>query len=175
MYYRDIDDELRVGLSVPYFAEELFVLTDTNREYLRQWLPWLDSIQEVNDTREFIRSQLERFSRGEAVHQTIFFQGRVAGVIAFNVIDNVNHIGHVGYWLGREFTGKGIMVKAVKDLIDQGFTFWNLQKIEVRCAVDNVKSRAIPEKLGFDKEGTIRRAARVYDRYDDYVVYGLLK
>lgn len=175
MYCRDINSDLKICLSVPQFAADLFDLTDNNREYLKEWLPWLDSIQKVNDTREFILSQLDQFSKGMAVHHTIFYKDQMAGVLAFNKIDNVNGTGHVGYWLGRQFTGKGIMLKAVEDLINQGFTFWNLQRIEIRCATSNLKSRAIPEKLGFKNEGVIRRAEKVHSHYNDHVVYGLLK
>ncbi len=66
------------------------------------------------------------------------------------------------------------MTEAVKDLIRLGFKHWPMQKIEIRCAVKNSKSRAIPERLGFTNEGTIRRAEKVYDRYNDHVVYGIL-
>jgi ribosomal-protein-serine acetyltransferase len=61
MYYHRINNEIKVGLSVPQFAEELFILTNRNREYLRTWLPWLDTIQKISDTREFLVLQLQRF------------------------------------------------------------------------------------------------------------------
>ena len=175
MYSRTIDDDINVCLSVPQFAEELFELTDKNRQFLMQWLPWLNSIVKPSDTKTYIERQLHRFSKGEAVHQTIFFQKRIAGVLGFNLIDQTNQIGHLGYWLGQEFNGQGIMTKCVQDLINQGFQQWNLQRIEIRCAVSNFKSRAIPERLGFKIEGTIRRAEKVNHTFNDHVIYGLLK
>jgi ribosomal-protein-serine acetyltransferase len=175
MYYHRINNEIKVGLSVPQFAEELFILTNRNREYLRTWLPWLDTIQKISDTREFLVLQLQRFSKGEALHQTIFYREEIAGVLGYNLLDRANGIGHIGYWLGQEFTGKGIMTLAVKDLICQGFKNWPLQKVEIRCAVGNKKSRAIPERLGFQNEGTLRNAEKVYDKYNDHIVYGKLK
>jgi len=175
MFCRIIDDDIKICLSVPQFADELFELTDRNREYLKTWLPWLDSVEYPDDTRKFIILQLERFSKGEAVHQTIFFRDKVAGVIAFNKIDQINSIGHIGYWLSEEFTGRGIMLKSVGDLINQGFIYWQLKRIEIRCAVENIKSRAIAQRSGFQQEGIIRRAEKVYEKYYDHVVYGLLK
>jgi ribosomal-protein-serine acetyltransferase len=173
MHYRIIEEDIKVCLSVPEFAEELFELTDKNRVYLRQWLPWLDAIQKTSDTKEFIDAQLESFSKKEAVHQTIFYKDKIAGVLGFNEIDQAHRIGYIGYWLGQEFTGLGIMTKSVSDLIHQGFIDWELQRLEIRCAVDNVKSRAIPERLGFRNEGIIRRAEKVNSNYYDHVVYGL--
>ncbi len=175
MFYRKIDENLKVGLTVPQFTDALFRLTDQNREFLKQWLPWLDTVLKPSDTLAFIELQLDRFGKGEAMHQSLFYQDRIAGVLGFNLIDQANGIGHLGYWLGEEFTGKGLMTTAVRDLIHQGLSNWQLQRIEIRCAVNNHKSRAIPERLGFKKEGTLRRAEKVYESYNDHVVYGLLK
>ena len=90
-------------------------------------------------------------------------------------MDVINGIGHVGYWLGEGYTGKGIMTKAVIELIHLGFENWPILKIEIHCADNNLKSRAIPEKLRFKNEGTIRRTARVYEEHQDHIIYGLLK
>ncbi len=46
--------------------------------------------------------------------------------------------------------------------------------VEVRCAEGNSKSRAIPERLGFIKEGIIRDVEWLYDHYVEDVVYGIL-
>ena len=96
------------------------------------------------------------------------------GVLGY-LIDRANSIGYIGYWLGQEYNGKGIMTKSVRELIEVGHMYYALDRIEIRCAVENTRSRAIPERLGFKHEGTIRHAAKVYDRYQDHVVYGLLK
>ncbi|MCG8634647.1 MAG: GNAT family N-acetyltransferase, partial [Desulfobacterales bacterium] len=168
MFYRHLDDNIKTALSIPQFAAELFELTDKNRGYLKTWLPWLDAVKKPGDTEAFLSLQLKRFSAGEALHLTIFRQDKIAGVLGYNQIDPVNGTGHIGYWLGREYTGRGIMTSAVRDLIGLGFENWPLQRVEIRCAVENHKSRAIPERLGFKNEGTIRRAEKVYDTYNDH-------
>lgn len=175
MFYRKIDKNLKVGLTIPQFCVKLFQLTDRNREYLKQWLPWLDTVRKPSDTMAFIELQLDRFSKDEAMHLTLFYKDNIAGVLGFNNMDHINGIGHIGYWLGEEYVGKGVMTAAVKDLMHQGFANWQLQKMEIRCAVHNHKSRAIPERLGFVQEGTLRRAEKVYEIYHDHAVYGLLK
>lgn len=175
MYYRIIDENIKVCLSVPVFAERLFNLTNKNRQHLKEWLPWLDTIKKPEHTKTFIDLQLQRFSRQEAIHQSIFYKSEIAGVLGFNKIDHINGIGHLGYWLGNDFIGNGIMTKCVQDLIDLGLNDLNLQRIDIRCAVNNKKSRAIPERLGFKNEGVIRKAEKVYEKYNDHVIYGLIK
>lgn len=175
MFFRRINQNIEVSLTIPQYADELFALTNKNRAFLSRWLPWLDTVKEPDDTRRFIRTQLARFARSEALHETIFYEKRIAGVLGYNLIDNDNGVGHAGYWLGEEFTGRGIMTLAVRDLIDLGFEYLGLQKVEIRCAVENRKSRAIPERLGFQQEGVIRRGEKVGGKYLDYALYGLLR
>lgn len=120
MFSRILSDSLRISLSIPQYAEELFELTDRNRQYLRQWLPWLDDMRAEEDTKKFLALQLLRFARGESLHTTIFSKGAIAGVAGFNSIDRTNGIGSIGYWLGEEFTGQGIMTAVVRDLVEIG-------------------------------------------------------
>ncbi len=55
------------------------------------------------------------------------------------------------------------------------FDEWNLHRIEIHCAPANHRSRAIPERLGFREEATLRETELVGGRYLDSVVYGLLE
>lgn len=175
MFFRHINDDVKLSLSISQYADELFELTDRNRAFLKQWLPWLDTITEPSDTKSFLETQLSRFHQGEALHATIFYRDKIAGVLGYNRIDQMNRIGCIGYWLAQEYNGRGIMRASVKDLIDLGFKYYSLNRIEIRCAVGNCKSRAIPEYLGFEQEGIIRMAEKVYDKYLDHVVYGLCR
>jgi ribosomal-protein-serine acetyltransferase len=100
-----------------------------------------------DDTRQFLAIQVQRFARGESLHVTIFSDDSIAGVAGFNSLDRINGIGYIGYWLGEEFTGRGIMTTVVRDLIEIGRSYYSLQKVDIRCATDNSRSRAIPERL----------------------------
>lgn len=175
MFFRHLTGEVKLSLSIPQYAEELFELTDKNRDFLKQWLPWLDTATKSSDTKEFIEDQLLRYQRGEALHITIFYRDKIAGVLGYNRIDRLNDTGHIGYWLARDYNGKGIMTASVKDLIEVGFDYYSLNRVEIHCAVYNHKSRAIPERLGFQQEGIIRSAEKVYGKYLDHVIYSLLK
>ena len=165
MFSRQINEQTRICLSIPQYAEELFALTDRDRAMLRKWLPWLDSIKEPKDTRDFIATQLSQFAESRALHTTIFHGGAIAGVLGFNTIDSQNSTGHIGYWLGSEFQGKGIMTDCVRDLMKVGDEYYSLGRFVIRCAVEYSKSRAIPEGLGFSREGPIRQAEEVCEQW----------
>ena len=60
-------------------AEELFLLVDENRAYLRKWLPWLDHNKTVDDTREFIKTSLRDYAEQRSMIQVVEDEGRVCG------------------------------------------------------------------------------------------------
>lgn len=155
-------------------TQALYELTRANREYLREWLPWLDRINSSADTRTFIEFTIEKSSSGGGPNFAIVYRGDICGVAGFHEIDKQNRIGSIGYWLGQEYSGKGIMTTAVKELLEIGFSDFALNKIEIRCAQDNIKSRAIPERLGFKYEASLRKCEWLYSKYVDHAVYSIL-
>ena len=66
------------------------------------------------------------------------------------------------------------MTKACKALVTYAFQELNLNRVEIRCAEKNFKSRVIPERLHFVNEGLIREAEWLYTHYVDHVVYGMI-
>ena len=155
-------------------ANELFALTDANRDYLRQWLPWLDGTKTSADTRNFIRNAIEQFQDTGALVAAICHDKQIIGVIGYNQIDWANAIGHIGYWLAESHQGQGIMISSCRCLVDYSFVNLALNRVVIRCATNNRRSRAIPEKLGFHHEGTAREAEWLYDHFVDHEIYAML-
>ena len=67
------------------------------------------------------------------------------------------------------------MTAVVSALLDHAFYEWELHRVEIHCAPENARSRAIPERLGFREEARLREAELVGGSYLDSVVYGLLE
>ncbi|HKX32724.1 MAG TPA: GNAT family protein [Blastocatellia bacterium] len=174
MFSLKLADELELRLLEERHAEELFAMVDQNRPYLRQWLPWLDTNISSNDTRSFIKSALDQFANNGGLVAGLWEHDRIVGIISYNCIDWQNRIAHVGYWLAAEHQGKGMMTRACRALITYAFNELELNRVEIRCATKNKRSRAIPERLGFAQEGTVRHAEWLYDHYVDHIIYGIL-
>lgn len=175
MFAYKIDEQTEIRLLEQRHAEEVFALADKNRDRLREWLPWLDDTHAVADVRAFIREALMVFAAGEGFHAGIWHQGRFAGCVDCQAIDRLNHKVAIGYWLGAEFEGKGLMTRASRAMVDWLFRDAGLERVEIHCATDNRKSRAIAERLGFTEEGTLKQSAWLYDHYVDMVIYAMLK
>lgn len=156
-------------------AEELFTLTEANRTYLRQWLPWLDTVKSADDTRCFIQTVLRLGAEHQGFGAAICHHGAIAGVIGYNHLDWANQSGTIGYWLGQTYQGQGMMTAACRALVNYGFTDLGLNRQVIACATDNHRSRKIPERLGFCREGTLRQAEWLYDRYVDLHLYSGLR
>lgn len=174
MFSCRLDAEAELRLLEEHQAAELFLLTDRNRSHLRRWLPWVDATTSVEVTRKFIRNALKQFATGRGFQAGLWYQNRMAGVIGYHKIDWFNRKTSLGYWLGMEFQGKGLMTKACQALLDYAFHELKLNRVEIRCATENKRSRAIPERLGFVQEGITRQAEWLYDHYVDHVIYGVL-
>lgn len=155
-------------------AEQLFALANSSRQYLREWVPWLDTTKTVGDTIRYILATHRQFQLNNGFQTGIWYNQQFVGVIGFVSIDWNNKSTSLGYWLGEKYQGHGIMTLACRTLISHAFEVMHLKRVVIRCAVENMKSRAIPERLGFKNEGTLRQVEWLYDYYVDHVVYGML-
>jgi ribosomal-protein-serine acetyltransferase len=155
-------------------ARALFQLVEANRDRLRRWLPWVDATRDSEAIRTFIRQARSRERLGVGLTFALWWKDQLVGVAGFNGIDQSNQSAVIGYWLAAEAEGHGLMTAAVSALLRHGFRRLGLHRIEIRAGVFNRRSRAIPARLGFRHEGTLRQAERLGDRYVDHAVYGLL-
>ena len=170
-FFLRVSDRLELRQRMPEDAEELFALTAANRVRLREWLPWLDGCTRVADTRENIEATLRQADAGTGLAVCLWSEGRIAGVGGYNAIDRTNLSGHIGYWLGAEFEGRGLMTSANRALVAHGFTALGLRRQTIAAATGNVRSRAVAERLGFVLEGVLREAEMLYGRSVDHALY----
>ncbi len=174
MFEYKVDEDISLRLLETRHADALFALVDANRQHLRQWLPWLDANVAVSNSLDFIQATRKQFADDTGFVAGIWYRGELAGVVGFNNIDWENRISYIGYWLGAKFQGKGIVTKACRALIAHAFTELNLDRVNIRCAPENNKSRSVPERLGMRQEGVAHQAEWLYDHYVDLITYRVL-
>jgi ribosomal-protein-serine acetyltransferase len=170
-----VDGDLALGLLLPRHAGALFALVDPNRDHLRPWLPWVDRTLRVEDSLAFIRSALQQLARHEGFHLGLWWGRELTGVLGVPWMDGANGRAGLGYWLGAAFQGRGLMTRSVAALLDFLFDEWGLHRVQIRAAVANARSRAVPERLGFRLEGVLRGVERLSDgRRADHALYAIL-
>jgi ribosomal-protein-serine acetyltransferase len=156
-------------------AAELFQLTDKNRKQLQEWLAWVPETKGEGDSRKFIQKCLKEYREQTGLELGIWYKDKLIGCIGLHDFNKNSRRASIGYWLATEYQGKGIMTRVVKALIDFGFKNLNLNRIGLEAGEENLKSRAITERLGFTQEGEFRKYEFINGRFIDYVVYSILR
>jgi len=155
-------------------ATSVYTAVDSNRQHLRTWLPWVDGTDSPSITENVIAIWEKEYENKTDITMGIFEGDKYVGNIGLHGLKSPNNSGMIGYWLSEACQGRGIVTDCVRALINLGFYKLNLNRIYINCAKENKKSRAIPERLGFVKEGTLQDGEYVNGVYYDLIVYGKL-
>ena len=175
MFVHAVDDDTTLSMVEMRDADEIFALVEASRMYLREWLPWVDAASSVEDSKAFARASHKQYADGDGFQCCIRYRGKIAGIIGFSRVDWLNKRVEIGYWLDEELQGRGIMTACCRVLVEFAFTEYALHRVEIRVASENQKSRAIPERLGFTCEGTLREAEWLNDHFVDIAVSSMLR
>ena len=174
MFRRRIDDNLELRLLGEEDSATLFALADANREHLREWLPKVDMAHDERSVADFIEQTHREYAEGASLKAGIFHDGQLVGMCGFNSIDPVEKTAGMSYWLGSNRQGKGLVTRACMALLDHGFTAMGLQRVDVYCTVENGRSRAVPERLGFAHQAMLPFGEDAAGRPLNVIVYAML-
>jgi ribosomal-protein-alanine N-acetyltransferase len=113
--------------------------------------------------------------RGEKFQWIVQVDGQPAGWITL-VVSNWEHgLAEVGYALSTLYQNRGVMSEALAILLEDLYHNTLLERIEARCAVENVGSQRVLEKTGFEREGRLRAYFKLRGRRMDNYLYALLR
>jgi ribosomal-protein-alanine N-acetyltransferase len=113
--------------------------------------------------------------RGEKFQWIVQVDGQAAGWITL-VVSNWEHgLAEVGYALSTTYQNRSVMSEALQTLLDDLFLNTLLERIEARCAVENVGSQRVLEKNQFRKEGRLQGYFKLRGRRVDNYLYALLR
>lgn len=119
------------------------------------------------------------FASGEdetAYVRAIKIDGQIAGCIAaFFETDIYRKNAEIAYWIAREYRLRGIMTQVIRRLAATLFTEFDIHRIWARPFADNIGSRRVLEKAGFEYEGLLKESVYKNGEYIDSVLYALVK
>ena len=175
--YRIETQRLVVRSYHPSDAQLLATAINESLEHLRPWMPWAHSEPSPLDD---ITKRLQRF-RGEFDLAQDFGYGifnpeetRLLGGTGLHTRLNENEL-EIGYWIHKDFTNQGLVTESTAALVRVAFEIIHVHRIEIHCDPANMVSAAVPRKLGFTHEGTLRAKTSFLDRWSDSMIWALLE
>lgn len=125
----------------------------------------------------WIATHGDAWQRGEILSLAICERAdedAVVGAVGL-VLAAAHRHAEIGYWIGRDWWGRGYATEAARAVVAYGFTELRLHRILGRHFTRNPASGRVLQKLGMRLEGTHRDAYLRFGRFEDAVVYGLLE
>jgi RimJ/RimL family protein N-acetyltransferase len=146
-------------------AEALFTAVVESREHLLPWLPWAIKYATVEDARDTINRMTAAWTVREGFDAGLWdaATGRFVGGCGLHPRDWAVPAFEIGYWLRADMTGHGYITEAVKLLTDYTFDTFSARRVAIQCDARNERSAAVPRRLGFVHEATLRDVAVAYD------------
>jgi ribosomal-protein-alanine N-acetyltransferase len=99
----------------------------------------------------------------------------LGGINIGNVRRGVSQSASLGYWIGEKYARNGYMKEALKLLIPSLFVDLRLNRIEAATLEENIASKNLLKKIGFKKEGVLRKYLKINGTWRDHILYGLLE
>lgn len=117
------------------------------------------------------------FYRNEGIYFAIADKAtdRLIGTIGLTSYNAYQSRMEISYDLAQEFWRKGIISKSVEAVLEHGFNFWKVNRIEAFAAVPNEPSRNLLLKKGFTLEGVLRQHRYHLGRYVDVHSFSILR
>lgn len=174
MFRIPIADGVSLGQLALHDAQALFEAVDGSRDHLGRWFPWVAQTTEAQHTRTFIQSQLDAWAAGTGWCCGLFEGERIIGTLGCHAVNPRMQSAEIGYWLTADRTGRGLMTRAVRAMIDYLVGPRGVHRVVIKARDDNAPSIAVAQRLGFQYEGTERAGMRLNEAFHDVVVYSLL-
>jgi ribosomal-protein-serine acetyltransferase len=174
MFTKALTDTAHLEIMFPHHAASLYEQIERDRERFEAWLPWCPTITDEKSAGQFIERFLTRLAASDGLLLGIWSNGDMAGGILLRSIDWSARRTEAGYWIAERYAGQGLVTRAAASLLDYVFDELKLEHVTLQMAVQNHRSRAVAERLGFSHEGTLRHAYAYPSGILDHDIYGLL-
>ena len=151
--------------------DELWFTVESERERIGEWMPWVEATTSKDAQGDWLRSVIDRADTLDG--SGIYVDGVFAGSVGLSW-DPFRIAGEIGFWVRAAFEGRGLVTRAARAFTDVAFSDVGLNRVVIRAAVGNRRSRAVAERLGYRQESIERGAGRGSGGFQDMVVYAML-
>ena len=169
-----VDADVELVLLDQQRTDAVHALVLSSLEHLRPWEEIARPDLTREETLEYVTAGQRSWAEGRALPSAVVYRGEIAGVVGARITREVDKA-QIGYWLGSAYQGLGIMTRSVRAVVQTLFDDEGMHRVELRTAADNLRSRALAERLGFTLEGTLREVYPIDGVRHDLCIFGRLR
>ena len=162
----------------PIDAVLLKAAVDDSIDHLSTFLPWAAAgPAALEDTVQLLRTFRGNFDLGQDFVYGIFTPDETRLLGGTGLHTRVGKTAReIGYWIRKDAINQGLATEISAALTKVAFEVDQMQRVEIHCAVENAQSAAIPRKLAYTLDATLRQRTRLADGRDhDMMIWSLLK
>ena len=143
-------------------ARKFYKAVDESLPELRQWMPWAVAPYDLGKAQSFCEAAMKNAAQGDEYSVLMVTRGRrrIVGCCSLKARDWAVPRFEIGYWLRTGAVGNGYATEAARALTELAFRVLAAERVEIRVDDLNARSCAIPERLGFELEATLRAHER---------------
>ncbi len=157
--YRVETDRLVLRCWSPADAPVLRAALDICDAYLRPWIPFMkEEPRSLEQTALWLRGHRAAFDTGTMFRYAVFDRTE-QNLLGENML--MARVGpgglEIGYWTHKDAAGNGFATEATSAMIRVAFDIEKARRVEIMCVPENKASAAIPARLGFGHEATLKK------------------
>jgi len=161
-------------------AINLRVMEKEDLPLFAEWINKPEFIGEYNPLRQISRTEIEKGFEKSSLEQGEFIiekkdGSKIGYMWHFTSVHPAVKLLEIGYFLVPSERGKGYCTEAVNIMVDYLFLSKNIIRIQAHTELRNIASQKVLEKVGFEKEGTIRKSIFNRGEWRDANLYSILK
>ncbi|MBH21349.1 MAG: 30S ribosomal protein S5 alanine N-acetyltransferase [Rhodobiaceae bacterium] len=154
------------------------LIREESRNFLTPWEPTWQTGEHT--LKRYIRliTIYSRRRRSDSQYSFFIFDKNdqlLGGINVFNIKRGISQSCTIGYWIGKKYSNKGYMTKALSILIVYLFNQYRVNRIEAACLPSNNTSIKLLLRLGFSKEGYATDYLRINGRWEDHLLFAITK
>ena len=174
MFKVDLGDGAELRTLEPWQAEEFFAHMQRARATVDPWIPWASVSADLDSARKTLQRYADGQARDAARLYGIWLDGVLVGGTMFVSFDAADGNCEIGCWLEPSATGRGLITRAARRLIDYALVTRGLHRVEWHCRTDNVASSNVARRLGMTLDGTLRASFPWKGARHDTEIWSLL-
>jgi len=170
-----VDENISLIKPEMELTSEMFKLIDSNREFLNRYITFAQNKNTEEHVSQFLKELINFNIGGQKFNMILKYKGMLVGLIGLHRIYPADARAEIGYWMGEDFQGKGIMTKAIPVFLQYAFEGRAINRVELITLTNHDRNIKMVEKLGFIKEGVLRERYFMHNTFQDAILFRMLK